>query len=197
MMPLNHYPNPVIARGAIFLDRDGTLNCKAPEGEYIRRPQDLELIQGAARAVLRINRAGIPAILVTNQRWLSTVSAGDAAYPAIESRLGELLGAAGAKLDASYTCPHPLDSCDCRKPAPGLLLRGAVALGIDLGASVMIGDSIADIYAGLAAGTATVLVDPADGGIAASVPGCFVAGDITAAAHWAIGRVREPTCESS
>jgi D-glycero-D-manno-heptose 1,7-bisphosphate phosphatase len=187
---MNPHPDPARVRGGIFLDRDGTLNRKAPDGEYIERPQDLELIVGAARAVLQINRAGIPAVLVTNQRWLST-SSGLAAYPAIESRLRKLLGAAGAKLDASYTCPHPKDSCNCRKPAPGLLLRGAADLGIDLSSSVMIGDSVADMHAGLAAGAATVLVDPAGGGGAGRASAWFVAADINEAVQWAISRVRK------
>jgi D-glycero-D-manno-heptose 1,7-bisphosphate phosphatase len=188
---MNPHPDPVLARGAIFLDRDGTLNRKAPDGEYIERPQDLELIVGAARAVLEINRAGIPAVLVTNQRWLSTSSSGLATYPAIESRLRKLLGEVGAKLDASYTCPHPKDSCNCRKPAPGLLLRGAADLGIDLSAAVMIGDSVADMHAGLAAGAATALVAPAGASGAARASARFVAADINEAVQWAISRVRE------
>jgi D-glycero-D-manno-heptose 1,7-bisphosphate phosphatase len=143
---------------AVFLDRDGTINVKAPDGEYVTDPAGLVLLPGSAAAVARLNAAGLPVILVTNQRWLSRPGAEPARYAAVHARLGELLAEGGARLDAAYHCPHPAGECACRKPAPGLLLQAASEHGIDLAASVMIGDSESDVLAGRAAGTRTILL---------------------------------------
>jgi D-glycero-D-manno-heptose 1,7-bisphosphate phosphatase len=143
---------------SVFLDRDGTINVKAAEGEYITSPAELVLLPGAAKAVAALNAAGVRTVLVTNQRWLSGESADSASYAAVEDRLVRLLADEGARLDASYHCPHAADSCDCRKPAPGMLLRAAREQGLDVATSVMIGDSDTDVLAGRAAGMATVLL---------------------------------------
>ena len=175
---------------AIFLDRDGTINKKAPEGEYIRNPGELELLPGAAEAVCRINKAGIPAILVTNQRWLSGPAADFDGYFAVQRELACLLACAGAWLDACYMCPHAAGSCDCRKPAPGMLLKAAADLGISLSASVVIGDAPTDVAAGRAVGATTVLIDPCSGGERANGSGHFTASDIGQAVGYAIAIAR-------
>jgi D-glycero-D-manno-heptose 1,7-bisphosphate phosphatase len=144
--------------GAVFFDRDGTLNRPAIPGEYIRHGDDLELLPGAASAVSRVNAVGVPAILVTNQRWLSTPGASFGAYRQIEVELARLLAVEGAKLNATYTCPHALDVCMCRKPLPGLLLKAAEELDVNLTASYLIGDSASDVQAGLAVGATTILI---------------------------------------
>lgn len=142
----------------VFLDRDGTINVKAPEGEYIREPEELVMLPGAAEAVAALNAAGVRTILVTNQRWLSTPAADPARFAAVQKRLGELLADEGAHLDAAYHCPHAADSCDCRKPLAGMLVRAAREHGLNLAESVMIGDSESDVLAGRAAGAATILL---------------------------------------
>jgi D-glycero-D-manno-heptose 1,7-bisphosphate phosphatase len=142
----------------VFLDRDGTINVKAAEGEYIRSPAELVLLPGAAQAVAALNAAGVRTVLVTNQRWLSEPSADPAHFEAIQQRLRELLADNGAHLDAEYHCPHAANSCDCRKPLAGMLVRAADEHGFELAQSVMIGDSDADVAAGRAAGAATVLL---------------------------------------
>lgn len=142
----------------VFLDRDGTLNVKAPEGAYVARPQDLVLLPGAAAAVARLNRAGMRTVLVTNQRWLARAGADPAHYAATHARLVELLAAAGAHLDAAYHCPHERGTCDCRKPRPGLLHRAARDLDLDLTSAVLVGDADSDVAAGRAAGVRTVLL---------------------------------------
>jgi len=152
---------PVPDLGAIrtvFLDRDGTINVKAAEGEYITSPADLVLLPGAALAVASLNAAGLLTVLVTNQRWLSGPSGDSACYAAIHERLMQLLGAEGARLDAAYHCPHAPATCDCRKPLPGMLRRAAREHRIELDRSVIIGDSESDLMAGRAAGIATILV---------------------------------------
>ncbi|MEE6179230.1 D-glycero-alpha-D-manno-heptose-1,7-bisphosphate 7-phosphatase [Mycobacterium sp. 050134] len=142
----------------VFLDRDGTVNVKAPDGEYITSPADLVLLPGAARAIAALNQRGVRTVLVTNQRWLSRPSADLARFAAVHARLQELLAAEGARLDAAYHCPHAAGTCDCRKPLAGMLTRAAREHGLDLAEAVMIGDSDSDMLAGKAAGTATVLV---------------------------------------
>jgi D-glycero-D-manno-heptose 1,7-bisphosphate phosphatase len=127
-----------LGRGAVFFDRDGTLNFSARTGEYIRRPEELTLLPRAGVAVRRINSARLPAILVTNQRWLSEPGADLSRYTLIEAKLRYLLEAEGARLDASYTCPHALSICDCRKPLPGLLLRAADNFDLELRESCLV-----------------------------------------------------------
>ncbi|OBB97704.1 HAD-IIIA family hydrolase [Mycobacterium sp. 852002-30065_SCH5024008] len=146
----------------VFLDRDGTINVKAADGEYIRSPEELMLLPGAARAVAALNAAGLRTILVTNQRWLSEPAADAARFAAVHDRLEQLLAAEGARLDAAYHCPHAAASCDCRKPGAGMLVRAAHEHGFALAEAVMIGDSESDVEAGRAAGTATVLLRAGD-----------------------------------
>jgi D-glycero-D-manno-heptose 1,7-bisphosphate phosphatase len=142
----------------VFLDRDGTINVKAAEGEYIRSPVELVLVPGAAEAVAALNAAGLRTVLVTNQRWLSEPSADPTHFAAIQDRLRQLLADQGARLDAAYHCPHAANSCDCRKPLAGMLIRAAAEHSFDVAESVMIGDSDADVTAGRAAGAATILL---------------------------------------
>lgn len=141
----------------VFLDRDGTVNVKAPEGRYVTSPGDLALVPGAAAAISRLNAASVQVILVTNQRWLSGLP-DVAPYERVHARLEELLAEQGAHLDAAYYCPHAPGSCRCRKPAPGMLERAAEERRFSLADAVMIGDRESDIAAGRAAGTATILL---------------------------------------
>jgi D-glycero-D-manno-heptose 1,7-bisphosphate phosphatase len=145
---------------AIFFDRDGTLNWPAAPGEYIRDPDDLRLLPGAAAAVRQVKAVGYMAILITNQRWLSEPDADPSVYALIERKLSCLLAAEDVRLDASYTCPHAAGSCDCRKPLPGLLLRAAEDFGLSLADSYFVGDSVTDAEAGAAAGVRTILLVP-------------------------------------
>jgi D-glycero-D-manno-heptose 1,7-bisphosphate phosphatase len=167
-------------RGAVFFDRDGTLNYPAPVGDYIRQATALRLLPGAATAVRQVNLAGLLAVLVTNQRWLSSPSSDMRVYREIEAALDRMLSAGGARLDATYTCPHALNSCSCRKPLPGLLIRAAVDLGVNLRDSFMIGDSAADMTAGIAAGVHTILL-ASEPGAPGSEIATYVATSITEA----------------
>ena len=143
---------------AVFFDRDGTLNTSALPGEYIRNPTSLQLLPGAAAAVRQVNNIGLLAILATNQRWLSEPGVDPNVYSSIELELGRLLAIHGARLDASYTCPHAAYSCHCRKPLPGLLLKAAEDLDVNLSKSYFIGDSTTDAEAGAAVGATTILI---------------------------------------
>jgi D-glycero-D-manno-heptose 1,7-bisphosphate phosphatase len=141
----------------VFLDRDGTINVKPPEGQYVTQPGQLELLSGAAAAIARLNAASVPVVLVTNQRWLSALS-DVTVYERVHSRMLELLAEHGAHLDAAYYCPHASGSCCCRKPAPGMLETASREHRFSLADAVMIGDRESDIEAGRAAGTATILL---------------------------------------
>jgi D-glycero-D-manno-heptose 1,7-bisphosphate phosphatase len=142
----------------VFLDRDGTVNVKAPDGQYVTSADELSLIPGAAVAIARLNAAAVRVVLVTNQRWLSGPAGDLAGYARVHARLEELLAAEGAYLDAAYYCPHDLWSCDCRKPRPGMLWRAAREHEFSLAAAVMIGDTDTDVAAGRAAGATTILL---------------------------------------
>jgi D-glycero-D-manno-heptose 1,7-bisphosphate phosphatase len=143
---------------AAFLDRDGTINVKAPEGEYIEGPGELRLLDGAAAAIARLNAAGVPVYVVTNQRGIALGRMTEDDLAAVHRRLDELLGAEGARVDAYYHCPHDKGACDCRKPGTAMLERAAREHGIELARSVMIGDSESDVEAGRRAGARTILV---------------------------------------
>ena len=156
---------------AIFLDRDGTINKYVG---FLRDINDFELIDGVAEAIKEINKSGYLAVIVTNQ---PVIARGEVTYEElneIHNKMETLLGKQGAYLDAIYYCPHHPDSgfdgevkelkfdCDCRKPKPGLLLKAAEELNIDLSKSWMIGDSKNDIMAGKNAGCKTALIGNED-----------------------------------
>ncbi|HEV7657199.1 MAG TPA: HAD-IIIA family hydrolase [Mycobacteriales bacterium] len=161
-----------------FLDRDGTLNVKAPEGSYVTSPDAVVLLPGAGSAVRRLNEAGVRVVLVTNQRGLARGLLTPAGYAAVADRLRALLAADGARLDASYMCPHEA-GCDCRKPRPGLLLRAmADDPGISPGGAVLVGDAESDVAAGIAAGVRTVRLGPPGTATAAGLLRADLAGAV-------------------
>lgn len=145
----------------VLLDRDGTLNRKAPEGDWVKRVEELELLPGAARAVRRLNDAGIPVAVVSNQRGVAVGLIAPDELERIHAALAERLAAEGARLDAIYHCPHERGECDCRKPQPGLLVRAAADFDVPLAETAMVGDSDSDVEAGRRAGAATVQLLPA------------------------------------
>lgn len=153
-----------VRREAIFLDRDGTVTESPPPGDYIRAPGALRLVPGAGAAVAQLNRSDRAVVLITNQRWVGTDPGRITSYRRVHDRLCALLTGYTAYLDAHRWCPHPRWSCGCRKPAAGMILDAARVGDYDLGASVTIGDSGADVAAGRAAGTATVRIGVGDDG---------------------------------
>ncbi len=159
------------APGAAFLDRDGTINVKAAEGEYVESPDHLVLIPGAAAAIRRLNDAGLKAIVVTNQRGIALGRMSEEDLGAVHARLEQLLAAeAGAKLDAILHCPHGLDACDCRKPEVGLFLQAKQRWPeIEFERSAMVGDSEKDVLAGQRLRMATVHIGPDAPDLAAAV----------------------------
>jgi D-glycero-D-manno-heptose 1,7-bisphosphate phosphatase len=156
----------------VFLDRDGVLNEAAADPvsglpESPLRASDVRLLPGAARAAGELARAGYALVCVTNQPAAAKGKATLEQLIGVHERVLELLEHEGVRLDASRLCPHHPDGvvseltgvCDCRKPAPGMILDAASALKLELGASWMLGDTDADVEAGRAAGCRTVLIE--------------------------------------
>lgn len=154
-------------RPAVFFDRDGTLNR---EVNYLRTPEQLELLDGVAAAIRRLNIAGWLTVVVTNQ---SIVARGEVTLDGIRrihARLDQLLAEGGAYVDATYTCPHHPDAgspgevaelkieCDCRKPRTGSIDAACRDLMIDRRVSWLVGDTTSDIETGRRAGVKTILV---------------------------------------
>src|ERR1700751_1324202 len=143
----------------VFLDRDGTLNVKPPPGEYIERPEVLELLPGAAEAVATLNRAGVWTGVVTNQRGVALGRMTVDDLNAVHDRLRSLLQEREAFLDAIYACPHEVGICDCRKPSSGLLLQAQRQHpALEFARSAIVGDSLTDVEAGRTLGLATALI---------------------------------------
>jgi D-glycero-D-manno-heptose 1,7-bisphosphate phosphatase len=144
--------------GVAFLDRDGTINEKAPEGDYIKRPAEVVLLPGVAEAVRRLNDAGIWVIVVTNQRGIALGRMTERDLEAVHAELSaQLEAAAGARIDAFFHCPHDVGECDCRKPETGMFRQARERFPwIDLASSVVIGDSPSDVAAGRTLGIWTL-----------------------------------------
>jgi rfaE bifunctional protein nucleotidyltransferase chain/domain len=144
-------------RKAAFLDRDGVIN---QDRAYVHRWEDFEFVPGAIDGMRRLQQAGYAIVIVTNQSGLARGYYTEAQYEALTASLREELARKGVKLDGIYHCPHhpkgkvaalAID-CDCRKPAPGMVLRAARELCLSLPASILIGDKPSDIEAARAAG---------------------------------------------
>ena len=137
----------------VFLDRDGVLNTHLPDA-YVRSPDELIVLEGAAGAVRRLNDARIPVVIISNQqgvgKGLMSLDDLDQVDRALRTRLAEQ---AGAHIDQSLYCPHlKEDACECRKPLPGLIHQALRSLAIPALETVFIGDSQRDIQAAQAAG---------------------------------------------
>lgn len=137
----------------------------------MRSPDDIEVLPCAVDAVRRLNEVGLPTVVVTNQsavgRGILSLADAQRLHQIVVGRFAE----AGARLDASYMCPHgPAEGCSCRKPKPGMLVAAAADLGLDLARSFIIGDACRDIEAGLVAGCAAILVETGMG--RAELAGC-------------------------
>lgn len=134
-----------LARPAAFLDRDGTI---IHDAEYLGDPDRVVLLDGAAEAVRRLNVAGMPVVVVTNQSGIARGLLTAADYGRVEARLDAMLAAAGAHVDVTMMCPHHPDftgPCDCRKPGVLLYTQAAARLGLDLATSVYVGDRWRDV----------------------------------------------------
>jgi histidinol-phosphate phosphatase family protein len=160
---MNATPRPANAR-AVFLDKDGTLIEDVP---YNVDPDLIRLTPGAAEGLAALHAAGYRLVVISNQSGVARGYFPEEALAEVERRLGRLLAEFGVPLAGFYYCPHhPAGSvaryavaCPCRKPAPGMIVRAARDLGIDLTRSWLVGDVPEDVEAGRRAGCRTVLID--------------------------------------
>lgn len=185
-------------RRGVFIDRDGTVIDLIP---YLSDPQQVRLVPGAAESLRRLGDAGYARIVVTNQSGVARGLYDLDRVEAVHVRLLEALRAEGADLEGIEFCPHHPDftgPCACRKPEPGMIVRSAERLGVDLRSSWVIGDRFEDLAAGRRVGCRAILVmsgygrdqarltRPEEWGIVE-----YVAWDLPAAAAYLIERDRK------
>ena len=142
---------------AVFLDRDGVIN--ADRADYVKSIDELRVFEFAPKAIRRLNDAGWAVLVVSNQQGIAKGIVSESDLMSIEREIVKRVEEAGGGIAGFYYCRHPAsDNCSCRKPKAGLILQAAKEHGIDLGASVVVGDAERDIMAGKSASCKTVLV---------------------------------------
>lgn len=145
---------------AAFLDRDGTIVL---DKHYLSDPDGLELLPNALEGLRELRELGARLVVVTNQSGVGRGYFPAEAVERMHERLRRLLAGGGVELDGIYVCPHsPDDGCTCRKPGTALFERAAEELGLELGASFVLGDKDADVEAGRRIGARSILVGPGD-----------------------------------
>jgi D-glycero-D-manno-heptose 1,7-bisphosphate phosphatase len=176
-------------RRAVFLDRDGVIN--EHRADHVKSWADFRFLPGSAEAIGRLSRADHRVFVVTNQAIVNRGMVSHQVVDDINQRMLDELARRGGRVEGVAYCPHrPDEGCACRKPRPGLLLKLAHEFDLDLKAAVLIGDTLADIEAGLSAGCQTMLVLTGRGreqqtrAAATGVDGFLVADDLSAAADY-------------
>jgi D-glycero-D-manno-heptose 1,7-bisphosphate phosphatase len=144
----------------VFLDRDGVINRKAPEGEYVATWEQFEPLPGVDRAIARLHASGRRVFVVTNQRGVALGLYTSAQVEALHRQVADWLAPLGAYIDGFYYCPHDKASCTCRKPLPGLFEQAfAEHPGLNAASSIIIGDSLSDIQAGKRFGMRAIFIE--------------------------------------
>ncbi|MEI8172251.1 MAG: HAD family hydrolase [Deltaproteobacteria bacterium] len=176
---------------AVFLDRDGTIN---EEVGYLDNLDKLQILPEAFEAVRLVNQSGMKTVVITNQSGIGRGFFDEAFVGRVHEEMRSLFLKEGAVIDSFYYCPHhPTEGmgqyrqvCSCRKPEPGLLLKAAEDLDIDLGKSYMIGDMPKDVEVGQRAGAKGILVQTGYGKVAdmGSIHPDYIAQDILDAVTW-------------
>lgn len=143
----------------VFLDRDGVINRKPPEGQYIGEWSNFEILPGVESAIAALNRSGRHVIVLTNQRGVALGLYSCADVDTLHAQLQQHLALHGAWIDAFYYCPHDKGQCDCRKPKPGLIQRAFRDYPkASAASSLIIGDSISDIEAARNVGIPAIFI---------------------------------------
>ena len=145
---------------ACFLDRDGVLNKKMPEGQYVTQWSEFEVLPEVVEAIRSLNEAGILVIVVSNQRGIAKGLYTASDVEDIHNRFQSLLTSKGAHIDRFYFCPHDNVGCDCRKPRPGMFEQARRDFPtLHAKTSVMMGDSLSDIEFGHLLGMLTIWIE--------------------------------------
>ena len=148
---------------AVFLDRDGTIN---EQMGYINHTCRFQLLPGAANAIKKLNDAGIPVVVISNQSGLARGYFPEELLVAVHEKMNRQLAEVGAHVDGIYYCPHHPEAkeerfrtaCNCRKPKPGLVLQASEEMGLDPKRSYMVGDRWSDIKTAANCGATSILV---------------------------------------
>jgi D-glycero-D-manno-heptose 1,7-bisphosphate phosphatase len=144
-------PEAVVAGPAIFIDRDGVINCRRPD-DYVLDWSQFIFLPGMRAALKQLATLGLPMIVISNQAAVGKGLLDSLRLEEITARMEQALLSDGTPLTAAYYCIHrPDENCPCRKPKPGLLKRAAADFRIDLSQSIFIGDSETDLQAAQAA----------------------------------------------
>jgi D-glycero-D-manno-heptose 1,7-bisphosphate phosphatase len=144
----------------VFLDRDGVLNEKMPEGLFVTCWSEFKVLPGVVEAIGMLNTAGIRVVVVSNQRGVALGLYTEENVREIQAEFQKLLGTHGAHVDAFYFCPHEEGLCNCRKPLPGMFEQAVADFPtINQASSFMIGDGLPDIDFGRRLGMKTVFVE--------------------------------------
>lgn len=143
----------------VFLDRDGTINVRAPKACYIEKPEDFIWLDGAKEALKKLKDNGVMTVLISNQPGIARGNLTEETLQDIHNKMQSDLAQIHAEIDYIYYCPHNWDEgCECRKPKPGMLYMAQRDLSIDLTKCVLFGDDERDIEAGEAARVNSVLI---------------------------------------
>ncbi|MGB8648012.1 MAG: D-glycero-beta-D-manno-heptose 1,7-bisphosphate 7-phosphatase [Anaerolineae bacterium] len=176
-------------RRAVFLDRDGVINRN--RSDYVKSWSEFEFLDGALAALARLAETDFHVLVITNQSAIARALTSREQVEEIHRRMVEQAVRSGGRVDDILYCPHhPDEGCACRKPQPGLILRAGARHHLDLASSYMVGDSLEDMQAGLAAGCTLLLVRTGRGAEAIARldqwpgPHPFIVDDLAGAVTW-------------
>jgi D-glycero-D-manno-heptose 1,7-bisphosphate phosphatase len=154
----------MVNKRAVFLDRDGVINRKMPEGDYVKNWSEFIFLPGVFEALEILKANEILSIVITNQACITKGIITEIQLLDIHNKMQREIQAHNGNIDAIYFCPHDLSArCECRKPKPGLILRAIEdflkkEIKINSNESFLIGDTESDIIAGQAAGLMTIKI---------------------------------------
>jgi len=183
----------------VILDRDGTIN--EDRDDFVKSPDEWVPLPGALEAIARLNHAGWHTVIATNQSGLGRGTFDMVTFNAMHTKMNQMLAKQGGRIDAVFFCPHaPDESCSCRKPLPGLFEQIGERFGMSLRDVPVVGDSLRDLQAGVAAGCRPHFVRTGKGArlndaqlaeLCTLVPGTVVHADLAAFAEHLVQRQRE------
>ena len=183
----------------IILDRDGTIN--EDRDDYVKSADEWVPIPGALEAIARLNHAGWHTVIATNQSGIGRGTFDMAALNGMHLKMNQMLAKHGGRIDAVFFCPHiPEEACDCRKPLPGLFRQVGERFGVALTSVPVVGDTLRDLQAGVAAGCLPHFVRTGKGArldalaldeLVRQVPGTTVHADLAAFAEHLIHHERQ------